>query len=260
MKNTVLLLLAFLLLLVGFFAPRDLTGEAILRASSLQNRIGTGVNLEDLPPSPSPNLLRRAYLTKAWKSGSLDRQLVFPRTGFFPDSYKTQYGYAFSQSHNPYLGTSLGDLDDDGALTKDDVYLLSQLVQRLGGRTLDPSTFSYLCGGSSGIADKYCPRHVDYQRADLDGNGRADYNDLRILNGIVTNQNVKRQVLSTLFVKPSDCTEPGKETVNLYGQKGTCKEISVSGYYHYTDWEDPPSHMEWVQSPHGVRLRNKFFS
>ncbi len=254
MKSTILLLLVFLVLLLGFFSGGELTGQ-YYRASSMSRLGEQGGKLvgEDLLPALQGSVSeRRAYFVR---DRNVYSKLVLASVSPLTDRYKSQVSQR-AGIYALYAGTSMGDINCDGSVDDYDVELLSQTRQRQH-RLLDPTFgkgYTTFFSGVGGIRQKYyghpdIPSQECMQRGDMNFNGRLDERDVNLLQLVVHPE--YGRTLDRLS-RMSNCNEPGTEAV-VDEKKCLCTEVSPrSGLYAYAACEEAPSGKRWVQSGHGT--------
>ncbi len=236
MKNAVLMLLMFLILLISFFSSSGYTGQ-YLRAT--EGRLGD--QAWHLSPDSSDSSAWRFFETRQ-ENNFRSLSAVGPL-----------YDYKTKASGQPTFTTSLpegkGDINCDGHVDKHDFEYLNQAYRR-GSRTLDTSFDKGLIrqffSGKGDLRDKYVGKDVcDLKAGDFNGNGRIDYSDVKLFSLYLYNGGE----LEGNFVQ-ENCAQEGSY-MNVDGDICSCVRVGERVPYSKEVCTPVPAGFHASQVQHG---------
>ena len=221
MKDNLLMIFVFVILLTGFFSYAGYTGNYLFGSKNVYYTRD-----------------RNNYYTLSEVSGGYDES-------------KTKISKQPTFTTTTLLQGNKGDVDCDGKVDGDDVISLENQYSRR--RTLaglfSSGVIAQLSSGLSTFRDKYVGSEIcDLTRGDINDNGKIDRGDVMLLYYAVRSGGE----LESRFVE-KDCNQEGRY-VNVQGQICTCEEYTGSTVkipYKFEKCVEPPSGYRAVQDGHG---------
>ena len=227
MKDNLLMIFVFVILLTGFFSSAGYTGNYLF-GSTYQPTYTSGKNY----------YVTRDYLTTTSVVGDYD-------------AFKTMRSMQPSYTTTTLLEGDKGDLDCDGDVDYNDVTYLGQQYERRNSlsRSLNQGLYARFSSGFSTYRNKFIGSVIcDLSRGDINDDGDLDFDDYQLLNYAV----MRGGETEAEFVE-KDCNPEGSY-VNALGQICTCvkyKGSTVEIPYSFEKCKEAPFGYRAVQAGHG---------
>jgi len=234
MRETILLVMLIGILFLGFLSS-SLTGYA-----------------------PRADILSRDSKTAGAGYGDVGNRNYLITTGSRTDTLSGpgRVGYSIAFGNFPFEGK--GDLDGDGDVTRNDLYILQTIWQqgRNTGVPLQRNRLRWLYNPDTEIVNSDRTYGTYAKEGDIDGDWQITYEDVKVLRNALNVYLGTKTSLMADYKAKANCVNLGSRTcaVGKRYQIGTCEELFPGGAQYKLNaykWADCPEGFSCMVRGHG---------